>query len=85
MIPTFKMFKEKFLHTCFIRCFFPIIAFVIIPSKSELISGFPYILRTTTPTCEKTDQTVIITADFMFYLETFTCCSARNGVSFLNT
>ena len=87
MIIAFKMFKQMLLHTCFITCIFPIIAFVIVPSKSEFISGFPYILPTTILTCEKIDQTVIITAEFLklSHLETFTCCSARKCVSFLNT
>ena len=85
MILSFKMFKQMFLHTCFIPCIFPIIAFVIVPSKSEFISGFSYILLTTTLTCKKIDQTIIITVEFMVYLETFTCCSALKSVSFLNT
>ena len=80
----FKMLKQMFLRTCFIPCIFPTIAFVIVPSKSEFISGFPYILLTTTLTCEKIDQTVIIAVEFMVYLETFTCCSARKCVSFLS-
>ena len=33
MILAFKMFKQMFLHTCFIPCIFPIIAFVIVPSS----------------------------------------------------
>ena len=80
----FKMLKQMFLHACFIPCIFPIIAFVIVPSKSEFISGFPYILLTTTLTCEEIDQTVIIAVEFMVYLETFPCSSARKYVSFLN-
>ena len=80
----FKMLKQMFLLVCFIPCIFPIIAFVIVSSKSEFISGFPYILLTTTLTCEETDQTVIITVKFMVYLETFACCSARKCISFLN-
>ena len=80
----FKMLKQMFLRACFIPCIFPIIAFVIVPSKSEFISGFPYILLTTTLTCEEIDQTVIIAVKFMVYLETFACCSARKCVSFLN-
>ena len=62
----FKMLKQMFLHACFIPCIFPIIAFVIVPSKSEFISGFPYILLTTTLTCEEIDQTVIIPVKFIF-------------------
>ena len=73
-----------FLCTCFTPCIFPIIAFVIVPSKLEFISGFPDILLTTTRTCEKIDQTVIITVEFGVYLETFACCSARKCASFLN-
>ena len=58
---TFKMLKQMFLHTCcFIPCICPIIAFVINPSKSEFISGFPYILLTTSLTREKINQTVTI-------------------------
>ena len=79
----FKMLKQMFLRTCFIPCIFPIIAFAA-PSKSEFISGFPYILVTTTLTCEKIDQTVIIAVEFMVYLESFACCSARKCVSFLS-
>ena len=80
----FKMLKQMFLHTCFIPCIFPVIAFVIVPSKSQFISGFPYVLLTITLTCEKINQAVIITVEFMVYLETFACCSARKCVSFLN-
>ena len=66
----FKMLEKMFfLRTRFIPCFFPIIAFVIVPSKSEFISGFRYILLTTTITCEQIDQTVIIAIEFMVYLE----------------
>ena len=66
----FKMLKKMFfLRTRFIPCFFPIIAFVIVPSKSEFISGFPYILLNATLTCEQIDQTVIIALEFMVYLE----------------
>ena len=79
----FKMLKQMFLRTCFIPCIFPIIAFVIVPSKSEFISGFPYILLTTILTREKIDQTVIIAFEFMVYLETFACCSSPKCVSFL--
>ena len=79
----FKMLKQVFLHTCFIPCIFPIIASVIVPSKSEFIS-FSCILLTTTFTCEKINKTIIITVEFMVYLETFTCCSAHKCVSFLN-
>ena len=64
----FKMLKQMFLHTCFIPCIFPIIAFVIVPSKSEFISGFTNILLTTTLTCEKINEIVIITVEFMVYL-----------------
>ena len=80
----FKMLKQMFLCACFIPCIFPIIAFVIVPSKSEFISGFPYILLTATLICEEIDQTVIITVKFMVYLKTFACCSAGKCVSFLN-
>ena len=69
----FKMVKQMFLHTWFILCIFPIVAF-----------GFPHILFTTTPTCEKIDQTVIITVDPMVYLKTFTWCSGRKCVSFFS-
>ena len=80
----FKMLKQMFLHTCFIPCIFPITAFVTVPSKSEFLSGFPYILLTTTLTCEKINKTVAIRVDLMVYLETFACGSARKCVSFLN-
>ena len=80
----FKMLKQKYLHTCFITCIFPIIAFVTVSSKSECISGFPYILLATTLTCEEISQTVTITVECMIYLETFACCSARKCGSFLN-
>ena len=80
----FKMLKQKFLHTCFIVCIFSMIAFVIFPSKSEFISGIPFILLTTTLRCEKINQTAIIKVEFMVYLETFACCSARRCVSFFN-
>ena len=80
----FKMLKQMFLRTCLIPCIFPIIAFLIVPSKSEFISDFPYRLVNTTLTCEKINQTVIITVEFMVYLETFACCSARKCVSFFN-
>ena len=80
----FKMLKQVLLHTCFIPCIFPIIDFVIVPSESEFISGFPYILFTTTLTFEKINKTVIIIVEFMVYLETFACCSAHKCVSFLN-
>ena len=73
-----------FLRTCFISSIFPIIAFVIVPSKSEFISGFPDIVLTTTCTCEKIDQTVVIAVEFVVYPETFACCSDRKCVSFLN-
>ena len=79
---TFKMLKQMFLHTCFILCIFTIIAFVIVPSNSKFISGFPYILLITTLIFKKINQTVIITVEFMVYLETSTCCSARKSVSF---
>ena len=49
----FKTSKQMFLHTCLIPWIFPIIAFLIVPSRSEFISGFPYILVTTTLTCEE--------------------------------
>ena len=80
----FKMLKQMFLRTCFIPCIFPIIAFVIVPSKSEFISGFPYILLTATLACEEIDQTVIIAVTLMVYLEIFAFCSAGKCVSFLN-
>ena len=80
----FKKLKQMLLRTCFIPCIFHTIAFVIVPSKSEFISGFPYVLLTITLTYEKIDQTVIIAVEFMVYLETFTCCSAGKCVSFLN-
>ena len=80
----FKMLKQMFLHTFFIQCIFRVIAFVTVPSKSEFISGFPYIMLTTALTCEKMNQAVIITVEFMVYLETFACCSSRKCVSFLN-
>ena len=83
MTLAFKMLKH-FLHTCFIPCISSIIAFVIVPSKSEVISGFPYILLTAKLTCEKINQKVIIAVEFMIYLETFACCSAHISVSFLN-
>ena len=74
-----------FLHACFIPCIFSIIAFVIVPSKQEFVSGFPYILLTTTLTCEGIDQTVIIAVKFMFYLETFACCQFLEYLSKLHT
>ena len=80
----FKLTKQMFLRACFIPCIFPIIAFVITSSKSEFISDFPYILFTTTLIWEEINQTVIIAVEFMVYLETFACCSARKCVSFLN-
>ena len=80
----FKMLKQMSLRACFIPCIFRIIAFVIVPSKSELIIGLPYILLTTTLTCEEMYQTVIIAVKFMVYLETFACYSARKDVSSLN-
>ena len=60
-----------FLLTCFVPYIFPIIAFAIVPSKSEFISRFRYMLLTTTISCEKINQTVIITVEFMVCLETF--------------
>ena len=65
------MLKQMFLHTCFVTYIFPIIAFAIVPSKSEFINRFPYMLLTTTLSCEKINQTVIITVEFMVCLETF--------------
>ena len=59
----FKILKQMFLHAYIILCIFPIITFVIVPSKLEFISGFPYILLTITLTCEEVDQTVIITVN----------------------
>ena len=76
---TFKMIKQMLLHTCFILSIFPIITFVIVPSKTEFI-----ILLTTTLTCEKKNQRVIMTVEFMVYLKTFACCSARKCISFFN-
>ena len=38
---TFKTFKQMFFHTCFTPCIFPIIVFVIAPSTTEFIGGFP--------------------------------------------
>ena len=32
---------QIFLHTCFVTCIFHVIAFVIVPFKSEFSSGFP--------------------------------------------
>ena len=81
---TFKMLKQVFLHTCFIPCIFLIMAFLIVPCKLEFIIGFLHILFTTRLTCEKINKTVIITVEFMVYLENFACCSARKCVSFSN-
>ena len=69
MILAFKMFKQTFLHTCFIPCIFPIIASVIVPSKWEFISGFPYILLTTTLACEKIDQKLLSQLSLRFILK----------------
>ena len=80
----FKMLKQMFLGACFIPCIFLIIAFVIVPSKSEIISGFTNTLLSTTLTCEEIDQTIIITVKLLVYLEAFACRSARKCVSFLN-
>ena len=54
----YKMLKQMFLPKCFIPCIYPIIAFVIFPSKTEFISDFLYILLTVTLSCEKINQTV---------------------------
>ena len=80
----FKMLKQMFLRGCFIPCIFPIFPFVIVPSKSEFVSGFSHILLTTTLSCEEIDQTVIIAVKFKVDLETFAFCSARKCVSFVN-
>ena len=84
MTLAFKMLKQMFLRAYFIPYIFLTIAFVIVPSKSEFISGFPYIWLTTTLTCEEIDQTVIIAVKSVVFLETFACCGARKCVSFFN-
>ena len=53
MTLNFKMFEQTFLHKWLILFIFPIIAFVIVPSRTEFISGFLYILLTTTLTCKE--------------------------------
>ena len=85
MIFAFKMFKQVFLQTCFIPCIFPVIAHCFfVTSKSKFISGYSYILFTTTLTCGKINNAVFTTVEFMVQLETSACCSARKCVSFLN-
>ena len=84
MIFNFKMHKQIFLDTYLIPCIFTIIAFVIVSSKAELISGFHCILFTIALTYEKKTQTAIITVKHMVYLKIFICCSAQICASFFN-
>ena len=74
--------KCSSLTSCFILWIFPIIDSVIVSPEMKFISGFSYILFSTTLTCEKINQTLIITVEI--YLKTFACCSARKCVSFFN-
>ena len=53
----------QFSYHCFYNC----------SIQPGIHQWFPFILLTTTLTCEKVDQTVIITVEFMVYLETFAC------------
>ena len=76
--------KCSSLTSCFILWIFPIIDSVIVSSEMKFISGFSYILFSTTLTCEKINQTLIITVELLIYLKTFACCSAHKCVSFFN-
>ena len=78
------MLKQMFLPTCLVLYKFSVINFVIVPSKTEFISGFSYILFPTTLTGKEIDQTFVIAIKLMIYFKGFTCYTTRKCVSFFN-
>ena len=81
VILTWKVFKKVLLHTCFFPEVFPIIVFVIIPSKTKVIDSFTYILHFALITREQIYNVFVIAVKAMNNNILFLVNWAREGIT----